>query len=383
MNDTAQILDGHRISGGGSARVHIDGKPFLNFGGCNYLALTDRPELRAAARDALEKGYLFSRYLHPAYGGMDEPFDKVEAEAARFFGTESAIYLPSGYHIGFAALAALRPEFDALVLDQQAHWCLEHAAILSGLPLHRFDHCDAVSLERVLGGLPPGQRPLIATDGAFATSGRLPPLDEYVELAKQFNGQVVVDESHATGVVGATGRGAAQHFKLGERIHVGSTLSKGLCAQGATFAGNAEMIKRARQTQAIRGSSPGSPISAEVATAAMKLVREHPELCARVRQNARYLRSRLQALGLDITETPAAIVSFTRGSFADLRALQSKLFDAGMYVLHSNYIAAGPSGTIRMTVFADHSQEDLDLAILHIGSWTAARANEQRLTRSA
>jgi len=373
MSDHAQILDGHRVSQGGGGRLVVDGRPFVNFAGCNYLALTNRPELREAAHKALDEGCLFSRYLHNAYGGFDEAFEKVEREASRFFGTEAAIYLPSGYLIGFAGLAALAPHFDVVVLDEQAHWCLYHAAKVHGCEIHRFAHRDADALEEVLASLPQGQRPLIATDGAFATSGALPPLDRYSALADHFDGQILVDESHAAGVIGETGRGAAQHFGVADRVNIGSTLSKGLCAQGAVFTGTAQMIERARMTPAIRGSSPGSPISAEVAAAALRLVIEQPELCARARENAQYFREGLRELGIDIIETPAAYVSFGLGEFEDLRALQQSFFEAEMYVLHSNYIAAGPAGMIRMSIFPDHEQGQLDDATSIISRWLAER----------
>ncbi|MDC3393840.1 hypothetical protein OAW26_05860, partial [Luminiphilus sp.] len=102
----SQILDGRELRGGGNARLKIDGVPFVNFSGCNYLALTDRPELRSAALNVLEDGAGFSRYLVDAYGGYDPYFRAAEEEAAKFFGTEAAVYLPSGYLIGAAGFAA-------------------------------------------------------------------------------------------------------------------------------------------------------------------------------------------------------------------------------------------------------------------------------------
>ena len=366
MSARDQLLDGHRISGGGSARLYLDGEEFLNFSGCNYLALNDRPELREAANDALSDGSLFTRYLAPAYGGIDAAFDEVEQEAAKLYGTESAIYFASGYLIGFAAMAGLRDLFDVVVLDEQAHWCMVDAAKISGAEMFRFANCDAESLEQVLSEHCRNKRPLIATDGAYATSGQLPPLDAYAELAARYDGQVFVDESHSAGGIGATGRGAVEHFGLGERAHVGTTLSKGFCGLGAVFVGSGDQIEKAYGAPALRGSNPGSPLGARVSAAALRLVRENPEMCARLRENADYLRSGLRALGLEIIETPAPFVSFTIGDFNFMRSIQQALFDDRIYVLHSNYIAAGPGGTLRLSVFRDHTRADIDRVVARI-----------------
>ncbi|EED36049.1 hypothetical protein NOR51B_1997 [Luminiphilus syltensis NOR5-1B] len=371
MSAAASLLGVHRIARGGGRTLMVDDRAFLNFAGCNYLALGDRPEMREVARKAIDDGVPFSRYLVRDYGGYDEPFERVEAAAAAFYGTEAAVYLPSGYLIGAAGFAGLRPEYDVLVLDEMAHWCLADAATLSDAAVKTFRHADCDDLERVLNELE-GQRPLVVSDGVFATTGELPPLDRYYALAESRDGHLFVDESHAAGVVGPNGRGAIDHFGLGERAHVGTTLSKGLCGQGSVFVGSDKQVALARANRALRGSSPGSPISALVSATAMDMVRETPELSALLRDKASSLRKQLQALGLDIVDTPASIIAFAEGDFEHMRGLQSALFDAGIYVLHSNYIAAGPGGMIRLSVFGDHTDEDFQHVCDAIYRWRSA-----------
>jgi 7-keto-8-aminopelargonate synthetase-like enzyme len=367
MTASAPLLGDRHLAAGGGRTLLVDGKPYLNFAGCNYLALGDRPELREVARRAIDDGVLFSRYLVRDYGGHDEPFERVEAAAAAFYGTETAVYLPSGYLIGAAGFAGLRPSYDLLVLDEVAHWCLADAAALSDAPVVTFRHADLADLERVLAEHA-GQRPLVVSDGVFATTGELPPLDRYYELAEAHDGGLYVDESHAAGVVGRRGRGAVEHFGLGDRAHVGTTLSKGLCGQGAVFVGTREQVERARQARALRGSSPGSPISALVSAAALELVRREPDRCASLRIKAHALRERLRDLGLDVPATPASIAAFALDDFAATRGMQEALFEQGIYVLHSNYIAAGPGGMIRLSVFADHTEDDLAQVVAAIGA---------------
>lgn len=376
MAEKTQILEGHLLGGSGTRSLFVDGEEFLNFAGCNYLALGERPELRDAASEAIRQGSPFSRYLPADYGGHIASFVAVEEAAAEYWGTEAAIYLPSGYHLGFASLAALRPLFDVVVLDEQAHWCLTHAAALSELPTYRFAHCDAESLAATLDNFPKGCRPLVATDGAFATTGRIPPLDRYQELVTLCDGQIIVDESHAAGAVGPHGRGVLDHFGLTDRVHVATTLSKAFCGQGAVFTGTRTMIERTIKTPAIRGSNQGSPISAAVCAAALKLAREEPEIRGNLSRNTAYLRSGLQSLGLEVLQTPAPIVAFAIGDFDRMRRIQESLFDARIHVLHSNYIAAGPAGMIRLSVFADHTIADLDRLLETLDEEMSASSTE-------
>ena len=363
----SQILDGRELRGGGNARLEIDGVPFVNFSGCNYLALTDRPELRSAALNVLEDGAGFSRYLVDAYGGYDPYFRAAEEEAAKFFGTEAAVYLPSGYLIGAAGFAAAEPDYDVILLDENAHWCLVDAAKLTTKPIRYFAHRSTESLEAEIDRLAPGQRPLVVTDGAFATSGTLPPLDEYADRLATVDGRLLVDESHSGGVVGETGRGSVQHFGVEHIAYVGVTLSKAFCGQGAVFVGSKAEVARAIASTPVRGSNSGSPISASVCAAALKLVRNDPSIAKRANDSAKYLRSNLSALGLSVPDTPAPVVSFSHGTFSEMRNIQQRVFDEGMYVLHSNYIASGPGGIIRLSLFADHSIEDLDRVTKAIG----------------
>ena len=372
-NTQQQILDGRELRGGGNARLLIDGVPFLNFSGCNYLALTDKPELRSAAQNVLDDGAGFSRYLVNAYGGYDPYFQAAEEEAAKFFGTEAAVYLPSGYLIGAAGFAAAEPDFDVILLDENAHWCLKDAAKLTEKPFRYFAHRSAESLGTEIDMLSSGQRPLVVTDGAFATTGALPPLDQYADLLKTVDGRLLVDESHSGGVVGETGRGSAQHYGVEDIAHVGVTLSKAFCCQGAVYVGSRAQVERAVAAKPIRGSNSGTPISANVCAAALKYVRNNPDLCKRVRELANYLRNNMRALGLTVSDTQAPIVSFSYGGFSEMRNIQQHLFNQGMYVLHSNYIASGSAGIIRFSIFADHSVQDLDRVTETISSALAQK----------
>jgi 7-keto-8-aminopelargonate synthetase-like enzyme len=231
-------------------------------------------------------------------------------------------------------------------------------------PTFTFAHCDPESLRAQLKRrVRPAQRPVLLTDGAFATTGRIPPLHEYVSLLAAYNGRLVVDESHAFGVVGANGRGAAEHCGVEHEVVSGATLSKAYCAQGAVFAGSAAAVAQVRRASPVGAACAGSPLSAAAAHASLTYMHDRAAVREELRAKADYLRARLRQTGLDVIDTPASIVSFTYGNCADMQALQRRAFERGIHIYHSKYIGAGPEGLIRCAVFRDHSLQDIDALI--------------------
>jgi 7-keto-8-aminopelargonate synthetase-like enzyme len=361
-------LAGRTISGPVSARITIDGKEYVNFFGSGYLALSHLPEVRDAVLRTLQQGTPFARQLPAAAGGVDPIFDAIEQLGATACGTEASVYFSSGYFIGPVGLSSMDDRFDSLFLDETAHYNLKDAAKLSGLSTFEFAHCDADSLRNVLKQhVRANQRPLVVTDGVFATSGRVSPLDEYASVLGPYDGRMFVDESHAFGVVGENGRGAAEHCGVEHLAATGTTLSKAYCAQGALVGCSKAGAERLRLQPPIRGACAGSPLSAVAATESLNYVAKRPQIRKDLRAMTDYLRARLRGLGLDVIESPASIVSFQWGKHADMQALQRRVFERGIHIYHSAYIGAGPEGMIRCAVFRDHSREDIDALIAALG----------------
>jgi len=358
------LLAGRTISGPVSARMTIDGKEYINFYGAGYLALSGLSEIRAAVMRTLAQGAPFGRQVPSILGAVDTVFDDLERAGAAACGTESSVYFASGYMIGRVGLASLEQPFDVLVLDERAHYNLTEAAKVSGLPSFAFAHCDVDSLRELLKRqVRANQRPLLITDGAFATNGRIPPLADYAAVLAPYDGRLFVDEAHSFGVVGANGRGAVEFCKVEHTAAAGATLSKAFCGQGAIVGCSAASAERLRFAPVIRGACAGSPLSAAAATASLAYVAARPELRTSLHAMGDYLRLQLRNIGIDVFDTPAPIVSFQCGNRADMLALQRRLFDRGIYVLHSTYIGAGPEGVIRCAVFRDHAREDIDALI--------------------
>jgi 7-keto-8-aminopelargonate synthetase-like enzyme len=346
----------------------IDGREYINFFGSGYLGLSRVPEIRAAALRTLEQGVPFSQHVPAALGGIDPIFDAVEQAGAAACSTEASVYFASGYLIGTIGLASLEKVFDLILVDESAHYSLNDAAKLFGLPTFTFLHCDAESLNAVLRRhVCAKHRPLLITDGVFPTTGRIPPLADYAAILGAYDGRMFIDESHAFGVVGENGRGAAEYCGVEQVAATGATLSKAFCAHGAIVGCSTATAVRLRAIPAIRGACAGSPLSAAVAAASLGYVMARPRLRSSLRFMTNYLRKQLRAIGITVIDSPAPIVSFQSGKRSDMLALQRRAFDRGIYIYHSNYIGAGPDGMIRCAVFGDHSREDIDalIAALH------------------
>jgi 7-keto-8-aminopelargonate synthetase-like enzyme len=268
--------------------------------------------------------------------------------------------MASGYFIGAAALMSLDVSESVLFVDEGAHFSLLDAARTTMRPVVSFRHTDPEALAEALrASLPPRMRPVVLTDGVFATIGRVAPLDQYANVLADYDGRLVVDEAHSFGVLGEHGRGAADYHRVEEIATSAGTLSKALCAQGAIIGCSIETADRLRRVPPLRGANAGSPISAAVGAAAIRYTRKHPERRVRLAELAGYLRSKLRSIGIDVAETPAPILAFRIGDRTFMRTVQKRLLEMGIFVLVSNYIGAG-EGIIRCAVFADHTQADLD-----------------------
>jgi 8-amino-7-oxononanoate synthase len=368
---SASLLTGKTIGGPAAARFTIDGREYINFCGSGYLALSAVPEIRVAVFQALQQGVPFARHMAARTGAIDPIFRAIEHAGAVACRTEASVYFASGYLIGAVGLACLAGSFDVLVRDEDAHYNLCDATKQCERPSFTFAHCDPESLAQVLKKhVRAGQRPLVVTDGAVATTGRIPPLADYGAVLEAYDGRMFVDESHSFGVVGENGRGAAEHCGAEQLATIGATLSKAYCAHGAIIGCSAEQALRLQATPPIRGANAGSPLSAAAANASLRYVASRPVLRTRLRAMTDYLRMRLRARGVEVIDSPAPIVAFQCGSPADMQALQRRAWDRGIYVAYvppGGYAGAGRQGMLRCAVFRDHSQHDIDELVATVG----------------
>jgi 7-keto-8-aminopelargonate synthetase-like enzyme len=344
-----------------AAEIVLDGKRYTNFAGSSYLGLSGRPEVIQAGVATLQEagaGYQIARQ----YGMVAPALLEVEAEAAAFFGSEASIYLSSGYPFGLVSLITMRDRFDHIFFDELAHYSLQEAIRATGLTYCQYGHLDAEDLaDKLKRRLRGGERPLVVTDGMYSTFGRIAPLDELLQVARPYDGFLLVDESHSFGVLGPTGRGAKEQYEIdASSILVGGSLSKAFgCSGGVIPAGEAE-VAAFRNAPAAEGASPGSPAAAAMGAAALRYARQHPELLQRLRANVALMKGGLRGMGLDTPDTVAPVATFVTGSEDSMQAIYQRLFDEGYCVLRSNYIGAPPGGVIRCGIFADHTTEHIE-----------------------
>jgi 7-keto-8-aminopelargonate synthetase-like enzyme len=349
------------VKGPASGRIRLDGRSVVNFMGCGYLALSELDELRQAAGAALDQGCAFACQIASSYGLVDPYVEHLESVAATYCCSEDAVYMPTGYFIGVATLKCVKLSRATIFIDEASHYNLFDAANLSGRPVVKFRHCDPQALKQTIrDALPSGDTPIIVADAASAIDGELSPLAEYADVLEKYGGKMVLDESHSFGILGSQGRGACEHFGVDSIAVTAGTLSKAFGAHGAVIGCSREQAAVLRSSPPLRGANAGSPISAAVATAAIKYVIAHPDLRARLRSLTAGLRAKLRAIGIETGNSPMPIVAFRYGDRDQMNALQQHFGARGINLMVCDYVGAGPQGVFRCAVFVDHTESDFD-----------------------
>ena len=333
----------------------------------NYLGLAAHPEVIQAAKDALDRygaGTASVRFIC----GTFEPHLELEAELAELVGTEAALTYASCWNANEALIPSLTDENTVLISDE-----LNHASIVDAMRLAKparkviFGHSDLDQLREALQACEPGQRKLVVTDGVFSMEGDLARLPELVELTREHDAILIVDDSHGTGVMGATGRGVAEHFGLlGEIDVITSTLGKALGgAAGGFVASSHEVCDLLAQRSRPQLFSNGIPPSvASSALAAVRVLRAQPELVERLHTSSRTFRERLTEVGLRPLDGEAAIIPIIVGDTAFAIELSGRLLDEGVFVTGFGYPVV-PEGTarVRVQMSAALEPEHLDRAV--------------------
>jgi len=350
-------------------RVEIgvaDGGEVLNFCANNYLGLANHPEIIAAATKALRQfgfGMASVRFIC----GTQSQHRDLEMSIAKFLGTDDAILYTSCFDANGGLFETLLGEQDAVLSD-----ALNHASIIDGIRLSkaarfRYAHGDMSDLEKQLGAAKDYEIKLIATDGVFSMDGDIAKLDGIVPLAKKFNAMIVVDDSHATGVIGKTGRGSAEyHNVLGEIDLFTSTLGKALGgASGGFTAGKLELIDMLRQrSRPYLFSNSLPPPLVAAGTKVLELLSTTTELRDRLEENTRYFRERITAAGFEIKPGIHPIVPIMLYDARLAKTMADELLKEGVYVVGFSYpVVPKGEARIRVQLSAAHEKKHLDFAI--------------------
>lgn len=350
--------------------ITLENSRYSYFAGNNYLGLANHPDLVKAACEALQKyGVNFSASRQTT--GTSVIHLELEKLLANFKEQEDAVVFATGYLGNRLLLDALRDRYTAVFADSQAH-----PSIRDGIPkdissLGFYDHCNPGHLEDLLKKNR-RNRPLIITDGIFALTGEIAPLREIYSVAQKYKALIVVDDAHATGVLGQSGKGTPEHFGLerAENVFQSETMSKALGVYGGFIAASREVVCKIRTRSSFYGASTALPPSLVAAgCASVKYISEHPGLRIKVRENAQMVRDGVLNLGFD---TPGGITPIIPVFFQDqkkARNLSSFLKENHIIAPAADYPVKADKYIVRITVSANHTKEQIENLLSILKKW--------------
>jgi glycine C-acetyltransferase len=371
----AGLYKAERVLGGPqAAQVSVTGETVLNFCANNYLGLADHPVLVRAAHEALDQwgfGMASVRFIC----GTQELHKRLEARLSEFLGTEDTILYSSCFDANGGLFETLLSDRDVVISDE-----LNHASIIDGVRLckakrQRYRNRDMADLERILQESADARYRLIATDGVFSMDGYLAPLDKICELAERYDALVMVDDSHAVGFTGPTGRGTPELFGVTDKVDVMTgTLGKALGgASGGYVSGRAEIVEMLRQrSRPYLFSNSLAPSIAGAALAALDLLSSSGELLDRLRANTELFRRRMTEEGFDLLPGEHPIIPVMIGDAAKAGRMADLLLEQGIYVIGFSYpVVPHGKARIRTQMSAAHTSEDVNRAV---DAFVAARS---------
>jgi len=342
-----------------------DGMRVLNLCANNYLGLADDPRIIQAAKDAMHRwgfGMASVRFIC----GTQDVHKRLERKITEFLGTSDTILYPSCFDANGGLFETILTKEDAVISDE-----LNHASIIDGIRLSRakrlrYKNRDMADLEKQLKAAADARRRLIATDGVFSMDGYVAPLDEICDLADRYDAMVMVDDSHAVGFVGPTGRGTPELHGVTDRVDIiTGTLGKALGgASGGFTSGRAEIVDLLRQrSRPYLFSNSVAPAVVGASLKVFDLLNAGDDLRARLRENTAWFRERMTGLGFDILPGDHPIVPVMIGDAAKAAKLADLLLGKGIYVIGFSYpVVPMGKARIRTQVSAAHTQDDLEKA---------------------
>lgn len=347
------------------AEIIVDGKKVLNFCSNNYLGFANHPELKKAAKEAIDKYGVGPAAVRTIAGTMDLHLE-LEKLLAEFKKAEDVISFQSGLIANISTIPALVGETDVIFSDE-----LNHASIIDGCRLSkatvvRFKHADAVDLEKVIKENLNYPKKLIITDGVFSMDGDIAPLDKIVEVAEKYDCLTMVDDAHGEGVLGEAGRGIVDYYKLHGRVDVEvGTLSKAFGVVGGFVAGKKIIVDWLRQkARPFLFSSAATPADVAASIEAVKILSNSGSLVKKLWDNAKYFKSGLKKAGFDIGKSETPITPIMLGEAKLAMEFSKKLFAKGIFAVAIGYPTV-PMGKarIRVMISAAHTRQHLDRAL--------------------
>jgi 8-amino-7-oxononanoate synthase len=348
-------------------KVYIDGREMLMAGSNNYLGLANDPRLKEAAESVVEQygtSCSGSRFMN----GTLDLHEQLEAELADFVGREAALCYTTGYQTNLGAISALLDKGDHIISDKYNHASIMDAIFLTtgmkrNINLHRYKHNNLPELERILKKIPRNAGKMIVTDGVFSMEGDIAFLPQIRELADKYRAAVYLDEAHALGVLGETGRGTCEHFHDNSLADiVMCTFSKSFGSIGGFVAGRSEVIdyiKHVSRPLIFSASMPPANIAA--ARKALEIIKTEPERVHRLQQIAVKMIEGFKNLGFNVGTAETPVVPLIIGNNEKTFMFWRSLFARGIYVNPVISPAVPPNRSlIRTSYMSIHKDEELD-----------------------
>jgi 8-amino-7-oxononanoate synthase len=343
-------------------RIEIAGRTLVNFGSNDYLGLAADPRIAAAVNDATRE-HGWGAGASPLVTGRSSLHAELERRLAEFEGTEAALLFPTGYAANVGAITALVGKGDAIYSDELNHASIIDGCRLSGAFVHIYPHRDVSQLRDQLAQTNAFRRRLIVTDTVFSMGGDIAPMPHLVNLAAEYDAMLMVDEAHATGVVGRAGRGVCDHpqVECGVHIRVG-TLSKALGSHGGFVVGSQRLIDWLTNRARPYLFSTATPAAVAAAgLRALEIIQHEPERRESLFGNAQDLRNKLRFLGFEIGNSQSQIVPVILGDPNRTMAAAAALRERGFFVpgIRPPSVPEGQS-LLRISLTTLHTEEQID-----------------------
>ncbi len=358
------------ISGSANNYIFLQGRKYSYFGGNNYLGLAGHTAVIKSAKDSIDRyGVSFSASRQTT--GTSSLHLELEALLSEFKSKKESVVYASGYLGNRILLQVLKHRYSAVFIDGSAHPSI-HDAIPGDVPnIFIFDHCNTGHLETLLKKHKKF-RPLIITDGVFALTGEIAPLDKIYLLAQKYNAVLITDDSHATGILGKNGRGTAEHFNLDAMpdIYQSDTLSKAIGSFGGFISADSDIVSAIKETSRIYlGSTALPPPSVAAAISAVRIMIQQPELRSVLRENIKNISDGIAGLNFATISGSTPIISLFFNSVEKASALSVYLKENNIIVPYVTYPVKMNKFIVRITASASHTNEQIAALIDSLKTW--------------
>jgi 7-keto-8-aminopelargonate synthetase-like enzyme len=330
------------------------------FAGCDYFRLSSHPTVLRAVKEGLDH-YGLNVAASRITTGNHPLYSQLEKALANFFGAPAALLCGNGYATNIMVVQAVGEDFSHILMDERAHLSQRDATHFFAGPVLEFKHRDASDLRRQLRRLRGKPKPLVLTDGLFSRDGELAPLAEYLKVLPT-TGMILLDDAHAAGMIGATGKGTVEYAGVSrQRIVQTITLSKAFgCYGGAILCGNAFRERILARSPMFAGATPVPLPLVNAALKSMELLRHDASLHRRLSQNVHYVKTALRSRGFSIPHTPAPIVSVFPKEKAEIAKMRKRLLLRKVFPSWIRYPGGPEGGYFRFVISSEHSRGQLD-----------------------